>query len=382
MSLDAADLADLTALRRHLHRRPELSGAEPETAAAIVAALGPAGPDEIVTGLGGHGVAAVFAGAAPGPTVLVRAELDGLPIPETGTVAHRSEIAGRGHLCGHDGHMTILVGLSRLFARRRPARGRAVLLFQPAEEDGSGAAAVIADPRFATVAPDLALSLHNLPGLPLGAAALAEGPVNCASRGLRAVFEGRTSHAAEPEAGRSPAVALAHLIERLPALARGGPLDCAYRLLTLTHAVLGEQSFGISPGRAELWMTLRTLLDDEMDALLAEVEGVIAEEAAAADLGLAFTHHDVFAACVNHPEATAVLAAALEAEAIPRVSGGVPMKASEDFGRFGHTAKAAMVFLGAGETCPRLHNPDYDFPDALIATGARLFDRAVRSVLG
>ena len=131
-----------------------------------------------MTGLGGHGVAAIYEGREPGPTVMVRCELDALPIEEISESPHRSQAPGKSHACGHDGHMTMVAALSRGLGRQRPQRGRAVLLFQPAEENGAGAAAVIADPKFAEIAPDYAFSLHNKPGLPLGYITLSEGPAN------------------------------------------------------------------------------------------------------------------------------------------------------------------------------------------------------------
>lgn len=124
---------------------------------------------------------------------MVRAELDGLPIEEISEIGHRSEIKGKGHLCGHDGHMTILMALAKGLGRERPARGRAILMFQAAEENGAGAAAVLADPKFADIKPDLVFSLHNFPGLRFGHAALRSGPVNCASRGMRILLSGKTS---------------------------------------------------------------------------------------------------------------------------------------------------------------------------------------------
>ena len=194
MLLSNLDLVELTGFRQHLHRNPELSGQEAWTAAQVVAALVPLGPDRVLTGLGGHGVAAVWTAPEPGPTVLFRSELDALPIEEISQAAHRSAVPGKAHLCGHDGHSTILLGLARLIARDRPARGRVVLLFQPAEEDGSGAASVLADPRFSGIRPDWAFALHNMPGYPLGHVVVAPGPANCASEGLRVVFRGRTAH--------------------------------------------------------------------------------------------------------------------------------------------------------------------------------------------
>ena len=135
--------------RRRLHQAPELSGEEAETAREVIRFLGPTRPDRIIAEIGGHGVAAVYEGALAGPTALFRAELDALPIDEASTSDHRSATPGKAHLCGHDGHMATLAALARGLGRERPKRGRAVLLFQPAEENGVGAAAVMADPKFA-----------------------------------------------------------------------------------------------------------------------------------------------------------------------------------------------------------------------------------------
>jgi amidohydrolase len=374
------DLAALAAFRRARHAAPELSGAEAETAAAFAAALPP--PDTLLTGLGGHGVAAVYDGAAPGPAILIRAELDALPIAETGTAPWASAVPGVAHLCGHDGHLAILLGVARALARRRPARGRAILLAQPAEEDGSGAAAVLADPRVAALAPDFGFALHNLPGAPLGTAWLKPGPMNCASLGLRIVLAGRTAHAAEPESALSPAAALARLLTRLPALGPGGPLTRGFRLVTVTHARLGAAAFGIAPGTAEVWATLRTLTDDGMAALRRDAEALARAEAAADGLALDLSVHDDFAACSNHPQATAHLAAAIRAAGLPLAEGALPMRASEDFGRFAALCPTAMFALGAGEAHPRLHAPDYDFPDALLAPGVAVFERLLHDLLG
>jgi amidohydrolase len=376
------DITDLTDWRREMHRFPDLSRDEAGTAARVVAALGPLRPDQILTGLGGHGVAAVFAGQGPGPTVMFRAELDGLPIDERSDAPHRSTLPGKGHLCGHDGHMTLLMGLARLLSRHRPGRGRVVLMFQPAEEDGSGAAAVVADPAFAAIKPDWAFAIHNLPGLPLGHGALREGVVNCASLGLKITLGGKTAHASQPEAGTSPALALAQLIDRFSSLAPPGPLRPGYRLVTVTHARLGEPAFGIAPGHAELWITLRCREDAAMAALQAEAISLATAEAQAHGLTLTCETHDHFAASVNHPEATLRLQAALDALGMPHDAGDLPMRASEDFGRFGQPGtRSAMLFLGSGKTHPALHNPDYDFPDSLIAPGVAIFDQIMRDLL-
>ena len=381
--LSDKDIAELIAWRHDLHRHPELSGAEAGTAGRVTGMLAPTAPDRIFTQLGGHGVAAVYDGMADGPSILIRCELDALPIDDLGTAPHRSQIPGKAHLCGHDGHMAILAGVARWLGRNRPEKGRAILLFQPAEENGSGAQSVLADPRFDQIAPDFALALHNMPGLPLGHAALSEGVMNCASRGMRIVLSGRTAHASQPETGLSPVPALARLTEALTALGKGGSqADPDFSLVTVTHLSAGAPAFGIAPGDGELWVTLRTQRDAGMDALVARAESLVAKQAAEASLAHAISYHDVFRHCENAPEAVALLADALAAEKVPLVSGDLPMRASEDFGRFGDRAKTAMMLLGAGPGCPALHNPDYDFPDELIATGASIFISCLSARLG
>ncbi len=380
--LSNSDIAELTEWRRHLHQQPEISGEEEATARQVVQFLSPTKPDRVLTGLGGHGVAIVYDSGKPGPTVLFRSELDALPIEELSDDPHRSQVPGKSHMCGHDGHTAILAALGRQFGRRRPERGRVVLMFQPAEETGAGAAGVVADPRFAGIAPDFAFSLHNLPGVPLGRVRLREGVVNCASRGMRIVLSGKTAHSSMPETGTSPMLAISRLMPALPALGSGDFTSDDFSMVTVTHASMGEAVFGIAPGRAEVWATLRTRLDARMADLVAAAEKLARGEADAQGLACEIDYHEVFVASLNAAEAVEQLRLALDAEGIEHDEAGLPMRASEDFGTFGHGAKSAMFFLGAGSDHPSLHNPDYDFPDDLIPVGARVFLRVARNLLG
>lgn len=383
MTLSNSDIIDLTEFRRVLHRRPEVSGAEAETARSIATALNAWTPDQVLTGLGGHGVAAIYDSGQPGPTVMIRSELDALPILELSDLPHASEIPGKGHLCGHDGHSTILMGVARLLSRQRPAKGRVVLMFQPAEEDGSGAAAVIADPHFPQIAADWALSLHNMPGVAVGHAWLAAGAANCASLGLKITLHGATAHASMPETGRAPTLALARLIDGLAHMGPGGAMRPGFRLATITHLNMGEQAFGIAPGEAELWVTLRGLTNEDLDTLLEQAQSLARDLAAQSDLTVGFEIHDHFHACNNDPDATAILGRALDASNIVYDAGDLPMRGSEDFGRFGGAgAKSAMVVLGAGLKTPALHTQTYDFPDDLIPQGVSIFHHAIREILG
>jgi len=380
--LSNTDINALITFRRLLHQHPEVSGEEEQTAQRIVEALSALAPHQIITGLGGHGVAAVFDSGCDGPTVLFRAELDALPIPEETGLDWTSTTDGKGHLCGHDGHMTILLALGRLLARQPVQQGRVVLMFQPAEEDGSGARLVVADPKFAAIAPDYAFAIHNEPGLPFGYVGTKTGLINCASRGLIIRLKGKTSHAAEPELALSPVPLLGELIDHLCQMGRGGVLDDDFKLVTVTHINVGEPSFGITPSDAEIYTTLRASTDEAITIMQDEAITLAQSRANEKGLVLEWEVHDDFAASINHPEATAIAQDAMTSLNIPFGEDGVPMRASEDFGVFGWDAPSAMLCLGPGVDHPALHQPDYDFSDDLIPIGAAIFEKIARDLLG
>lgn len=384
--LSNQQLHDLIGLRHALHRRPEISGDELETAATILKVLKGLKPDDIITGIGGAGIAAVFDGHESGETLLFRCELDGLPIEEQNGPDYVSELPMRGHLCGHDGHMAILTGLAMCLSQKRPEKGRVVLLFQPAEETGKGAPAVLADGRLATFTPDHAFALHNLPGLALGKVWLKDGAMCCASRGIVFGFEGKTSHASMPQDGLSPDTALCQLITGLKGLSNGlNPgqgLDNAYKLVTVTHMNLGEPAFGIAPGAGEVWATLRTVTDDAMDALIDAAEGLARDLAIRHGLQLTIRHDDVFEACSNDKATSRIVEEVLNSLGKSWEPQPGPMRFSEDFGQYGKLCPSTLFLLGSGENQPQLHNPDFDFPDALISVGTEIFAEIVRQRLG
>ncbi|WP_194093969.1 amidohydrolase [Marivivens aquimaris] len=380
MTLLPDQISYLTDLRQALHRQPEISGEEEKTAASILEELEKLGPDRIWTDLGGHGVAAEFAGAADGPTVLLRCELDGLPIREISEVLYKSEVEGKGHLCGHDGHMVSMLGVA-MHLGQRPATGRVILLFQPAEETGAGAQAVIDDPRWPEIKPDYAFAYHNVPARPLGEIGVRAGSGNCASRGMQILLEGKSSHAAAPEDGLSPGPAMAALMNALPALSHGVIGDTDFALSTLTHANLGEPTFGIAPADGELRVTLRCMTNERMEKLIADALALVDQHCTG--LRTEVHWHDIFRAVVNDEEATAIAAEVAHERGHVLNEMQLPMRWSEDFGRFGDDgAKAAMLYIGSGENCPQLHNADYDFPDALLPTVIDVFCGIVDRILG
>jgi len=252
-----ADLSYLKAFRKELHAHPEVSGEERETAQRVIRLLEQYAPDRLLTGIGGHGIIATYDSGREGPQLLFRAELDALPIQEVNTFGHRSQRKGVSHKCGHDGHATILCGLAMELAAQRPEKGSVHLLFQPAEENGEGANAMLADERFSAISPDLVFAFHNLPGYPLGAAVVRDGIFTAAVNSIIIHLHGKTAHAAEPEHGINPALAVAEILQQSLALDNNVPEDVDMRVVTPVHVHLGDLSYGISAGEASVHLTVR-----------------------------------------------------------------------------------------------------------------------------
>jgi amidohydrolase len=376
------DLVQLTKFRRELHQYPELSGKEIKTAQKILYALKDMKPSKIIDKMGGHGLAAIFDSQEKGPTLLFRAELDALPIQEKNNLSWISKLPGVSHTCGHDGHMTILLALGRVISRNPIKCGKIVLMFQPSEENGQGARAVVSDPRYEQIRPDLAFAIHIEPGRPFGYVSTRPGLMNCASLGLKITLHGKTAHAADPDDGISPSLAVAEFIQKISEFNHGDELNNNFRLTTVTHVQIGEQTFGISPGDASIFVTLRTSNDDSLSQLDKDVRGLVSNISKQFELNFGFKIFDHFAASINDKEAHDIAVNAMKALNINYGSIGVPMRASEDFGIFGKQSKAAMLCLGPGEDYAALHNPDYDFNDDLIPIGTGIFERITRDLLG
>lgn len=368
-------------LRRDLHRLAEPSGEERRTAARVADLLASTRPDLLVRGLGGTGVAALWRGRAPGPRLLVRAELDALPIPEEPGAPGTSETPGVSHRCGHDGHMALVLGLAPWLAADRTFAGEVVLLFQPAEETGEGARRVLDDRAFAAFRPDLAVALHNVPGFTMGEVLLRAGAFASASRGLAATLTGATAHAAEPERGRSPALAVAALVQAWSALPQVEVPYGETAKVTVVHARVGERAFGTSPGEGVVMATLRGPEDDLVDHLETRARTLAKGIAAAFGLRASLETMEPFPVTRNDPGLVQVAEeaaadAGLAVRHLPR-----PFPWSEDFGHFGAEVPSLLLGLGAGEDHPPLHHPTYVFPDGLLAPGGRLFQGLIRRLL-
>lgn len=370
--------------RRELHRHPELSGQEQETAVSVAAFLKQYHPNQLLTGLGGTGVAAVFDGAAPdkGPTVLFRAELDALPIAETNPdLPYKSIRAEVGHKCGHDGHMATLAGLASLLHRQKPATGKVILLYQPAEETGAGAWAVLQDKNFTDLQPDYVFALHNLPGVPLHQVVVRHEVFAAASTGMVIELHGRPSHAAEPENGLNPGEAMAEMILAFNQVTARKEQFEDLALLTVIHARLGEVAFGTNPGFATVMATLRAYKPQDLQLLKQQAQAAAAHLADKYKLAHTIRFEEEFPATINNADAVGVIQRAAHKLGLQVQQAEQPFRWSEDFGHFTDRYKGAFFGLGAGLSQPQLHHADYDFPDELLATGAHLFYAIAQEIL-
>ncbi|WP_162053102.1 amidohydrolase [Pontibacter pamirensis] len=376
------DLPSLIQLRHDLHQHPEVSGQEKQTAERIVQHLQQYNPDQLLTGLGGTGVAAVFYGKNPeGPVVLFRAELDALPIAETTDLAYTSQQKGIGHQCGHDGHMTILTGLGSLLHQHKPASGKVILLYQPAEETGAGAWDVLQEEAFLALQPDYVFALHNLPGVPMHQVVVRQDVFAAASTGMVVELQGKSSHAAEPEKGLNPGQAMAKIVLNFNQIVQQKAQFQDLTLLTVIHARLGEVAFGTNPGFATVMATLRSYQPADLKKLKTLTQEDVARMAEKYGLSYKLHFAEEFPATVNHPEAVQLIQRAADHLNLEVREAEHPFRWSEDFGHFTQKYKGALFGLGSGKAQPQLHHSDYDFPDKLIPTGAVMFHRIAQEIL-
>lgn len=377
-------------LRRWLHAHPELSEQEQQTAGRIAKRLAVTDPTLLLDGLGHmqSGLCAAYQGENPGPTVLIRCELDALPIQESNRFEHRSRTPGVSHKCGHDGHMATLVRLAELLAASPLSRGRVLLLFQPAEETGTGARAVLDDPRFQALgAPDWVYAFHNIPRFELGTVLIRRGVFAQASVGFVVRFEGSTSHSSYPEHGRSPASAVTRLVEAVSdvqSLLQRNPT--APVLGTVTFAQLGESgegsNFGVAPGAGVVMGVLRAQHTPDLENLRLGLESLVKALAEASNLSHSLSWHEPFAATQSEDGCVERVAAAASELGLKVEPVQEPFRWSEDFGHFTERYTGAFFGLGSGTAQPQLHDDGYDYPDELIEIGARLYRGIIDHHLG
>lgn len=375
------DLQQIIELRQDIHKHPEVSGEEERTAQTIEKFVSQYNPDKIVKGIGGHGLIAQFKGKEDGPSITIRAELDALPIHEINEFNYRSETEGKGHQCGHDGHMVMVAALAQFLGEERPKRGAVNLLFQPAEETGQGAQAMLDDAKLEEIKHDYIFALHNLPGYKKNKIIIKEGVFAAASKGLIVELNGKTSHAAEPENGISPAQALAELIQKIKQLPEKLENLGDFSLVTIVHAKLGERAFGTTPGQAVLMATLRAYKDADLKMIDETAKKISREVSQRYNLECEVSDTEVFSSTLNQDESVKMIEKAVEELGLESEHLDKPFRWSEDFGLFSQKYKGALFGLGSGEDTPALHNPDYDFPDDIAETGINMFKSLIKQLV-
>lgn len=373
-------LASLTLLRKELHKYPEVSGKEINTAKRIVSFLENYPPDELIENIGATGILAIYNGKRAGKTVLFRCEIDALPITETNSFNYRSVNKGVSHKCGHDGHMAILCGLAIELDQQRPETGIAILLFQPAEEDGSGALKVLTDSKF-SYKPDFVFALHNIPGYQKNQILVKENTFSCAVNSLVIKLNGVTSHAAEPHMGINPALALAKITTSFNALIQADVNKENFYLITPIYSKMGKKAYGVSAGDAEIHFTVRSDSNKQMKFIEEELEKQARNIAKEFNLQCTIEWTQKFYANENNFDAVEHIKNATHFLNWNYLQKEVPFTWGEDFGLFTHQFPGAMFGLGSGTTSPALHNPDYDFPDEIIPTGIALFHQISKQIL-
>ncbi len=372
---------NLTRLRHELHKYPELSGQEHQTAIRITRFLNATSPDRLIDGLGGTGIAAVYQGSTAGPRVMVRCEMDALPIQEENLVSYRSAREGVGHLCGHDGHMAVVCGLGSLLGYKKPERGTVILLFQPAEETGAGSAAVVSDQRFKEIMPDYIFSMHNLPGYRKGTVVTKEKAFTSYVNSIIIRLKGKKAHAAEPMRGNNPANAVAEVIEKLRQAEVRDLSDPAFSLLTPVYLHMGNIAYGISADEAEIHYTLRSHSEEHLSNLETYTADLVRQIANEHRLELSLNWTQRFTAVNNDIRASSWIREAAQSLHLPVHEAALPFNWGEDFGVFTGLIPGAMFGLGAGQDSPALHQNDYDFPDDMIGTGIEMFNAILRQAL-
>lgn len=377
-----ADFApDMAEWRRHLHRHPELEFDCEKTARFIVARLREFGVDEIHEGIAVTGVVAVIHGHAPGPAIGLRADMDALPMTEESRVEHASTVPGRMHACGHDGHTTILLGAARYLAETRNFAGRAVLIFQPAEEHGGGAGVMVEEGVLERFGVREIYALHNAPGMEEGAFATSPGPLLAAVDTFEVHITGRGGHAAMPHDAIDPIMPAVTMVQALQTIVSRNSCNQDDLVVSVTQIHAGSAD-NIVPEGAYLCGTVRSFLPRVRDLVQARMAEIVAGTASAFEVKARLDYQAGYPPTVNDPDKAAfATAVAREISGDAAVDAHAPREmGAEDFAYMLQACPGAYLFLGQGDG-PGVHHPRYDYNDKVSPVGASFFARLVERAL-
>jgi amidohydrolase len=381
-----ADLQpEIQAWRRDIHEHPELLYEVHRTAAFVADRLREFGCDEVATGLGRTGVVGVIKGrkAATNGGVKViglRADMDALPIEENTNLPYASKTKGLMHACGHDGHTAMLLGAARYLTETRNFAGEAVVIFQPAEEGGAGAAAMIKDGLMDRFGIEQVYGMHNGPGIPLGAFAIRPGPIMAATASIDIKIEGHGGHAARPHKCIDSVLVGAQLIVALQQIVARNvdPLESAVISMCEFHA---GNARNVIPQTAELHGTVRTLTPEVGELVEKRVREVVAGVAQITGAKIDLTYERGYPVTVNHAAQTEFATqVAREVAGEANVHETPPLMGAEDFSYMLEARPGAFIFCGNGDSAG-LHHPAYNFNDEAILYGTSYWIKLVENTL-
>jgi len=365
---------EISTWRRDLHAHPELRFEEYRTAAFVASKLKEFGVDEIVTSFGGTGVVGVIHGQnnTSGRSIGFRADMDALPIQEVNDLPHASTIPGKMHACGHDGHTSMLLGAAKYLAETRNFDGKIVLAFQPAEEGGGGARAMIDAGLMDKWNVEEIYGMHNMPGLPIGEFAVRTGPQMASPDKFEIIVHGKGGHGAMPHKGVDSTLVAAQIVVALQSIASRNinPLEnivvsvCGFRTETDTYNVI--------PNTVRLRGTVRTFEKDVQSFVRARIDALTKCTADGYGAVAEVTHMSGPPPLVNHERE-----ADFAAEIALSVCGVAhrnfePSMGGEDFSEMLLERPGAYLFVGNGDSAD-LHNPSYEFNDDVIPVGCSWF---------
>jgi amidohydrolase len=376
---------DIQAWRRDIHEHPELLYDVHRTAALVADRLREFGCDEVITGIGRTGVVGVIKGNRPAGSgdvkvIGLRADMDALPIEEATDLPYASKTKGLMHACGHDGHTAMLLGAARYLAETRNFAGNAVVIFQPAEEGGAGAVAMIKDGLMERFGIDQVYGMHNGPGIPVGSFALRPGPIMAGGDGVFIKIEGLGGHAAQPHKSIDSVLVGAQLISALQSIVSRSvdPLQSAVISICEFHA---GSARNVIPHTAELAGTVRTLDGNVRNMVEQRVREVVAGVAQATGAKIDLTYSRGYPVTFNHAGQTDVaIRAARDIAGAANVQEMAPLMAGEDFSYMLEQRPGALIFCGNGDSAG-LHHPAYNFNDEALVYGTSYWIRLVENTL-
>ena len=375
--------ADLVEIRRDLHAHPETAFEERRTADVVAARLAALGV-EVHRGLAGTGVVGVLRAGSGQRAIGLRADMDALHVAELNDFGHRSLHAGKMHACGHDGHTAMLLGAARYLAETRHFDGTVYFIFQPAEESEGGGELMVREGLFEQFAAEVVFGMHNWPGVPVGQFQLRKGPMMAGTNRFEITVTGRGGHAAMPHQSIDPVVAGSALVQALQTLASRNlnPLDSGVVTVTQFH---GGDAWNVIPSEVVIRGTTRAFTPEIQDLLEDGMRRVCDGVTAAHGCKVALRYERNYPPLVNSEReaqlAREVLESLVGAENVQWDC--APTMAGEDFAFMLQARPGCFVFIGngPGQGGCMLHNPRYDFNDAILPLGASYWARLVERYL-